>query len=101
MFYFKGNSVYPCPFVQILRMNNQGLGHQGARYLAEALSKGIKESNNQGLRLVHFSAGRNRLENYGACLLADVFAKMGSLEEVYLVELHKTFFHSFLFIKME
>lgn len=65
-------------------MNNQGLGHQGAKYLAEALSKGIKESSGKGLKLIHFSAGRNRLENVGACLLADVFSQMQSLEEVCL-----------------
>lgn len=69
-------------FSQILRMNNQGLGHAGAKYLADALSKGIKMSNGKGLKLQHFSAGRNRLENVGACLLADVFSKMGSLQEV-------------------
>ncbi|VDK33362.1 unnamed protein product [Taenia asiatica] len=61
-----------CFTLKVLRMNNQGLGHQGAKHLAEALSKGIKESNGKGLKLIHFSAGRNRLENVGACLLADL-----------------------------
>ncbi|KAL5971757.1 Ran GTPase-activating protein 1 [Taenia solium] len=70
----------------VLRMNNQGLGHQGAKHLAEALSKGIKESNGKGLKLIHFSAGRNRLENVGACLLADVFSQMQSLEELHLYQ---------------
>nr|CDS30628.1 ran GTPase activating protein 1 [Hymenolepis microstoma] len=75
-----------CYTLKILRMNNQGLGHQGAKHLAEALSKGIEESGGKGLKLTHFSAGRNRLENYGACLLADVFARMGSLEELALYQ---------------
>ncbi|VDN96624.1 unnamed protein product [Rodentolepis nana] len=75
-----------CFTLKILRMNNQGLGHQGAKHLAEALSKGLKESDGKGLKLTHFSAGRNRLENYGACLLADVFAQMGSLEELALYQ---------------
>lgn len=67
-------------------MNNQGLGHQGAKHLADALSKGLDESGGKGLKLTHFSAGRNRLENYGACLLADVFTRMGSLEELALYQ---------------
>ncbi|VDM32287.1 unnamed protein product [Hydatigera taeniaeformis] len=75
-----------CFTLKVLRMNNQGLGHQGAKYLAEALSKGIKESGGKGLKLVHFSAGRNRLENVGACLLSDVFSQMQSLEELHLYQ---------------
>ncbi|KAL5109600.1 Ran GTPase-activating protein 1 [Taenia crassiceps] len=75
-----------CFTLKVLRMNNQGLGHQGAKYLAEALFKGINESNGKGLKLIHFSAGRNRLENVGACLLADVFSQMQSLEELHLYQ---------------
>ncbi|CDI97239.1 ran GTPase activating protein 1 [Echinococcus multilocularis] len=75
-----------CFTLKALRMNNQGLGHQGARYLAEALSKGIRESNGKGLKLIYFSAGRNRLENVGACLLADVFSQMQSLKELHLYQ---------------
>ncbi|VDD82260.1 unnamed protein product [Mesocestoides corti] len=75
-----------CFTLKILRMNNQGLGHQGARYLAESLSKGLESSKGLGPKLKHFSAGRNRLENVGACLLADVFSQMGSLEELHLYQ---------------
>ena len=63
-------------------MNNQGLGHEGARHLTDALLKGIKESGGKGLKLTYFSAGRNRLENVGACLLAKVFSQIQTLEEV-------------------
>ena len=83
-------------------MNNQGLGHQGARHLAEALLKGIKDSNGKGLKLTHFSAGRNRLENVGACLLAEVFSQMQSLEEVSTVlHLHYFLKYSSISIKTE
>lgn len=64
-------------------MNNQGLGHEGCRYLAEALEKGRCLSKNQGLLLKIFSGGRNRLENVGAQMLSKVFCDMGSLEEVF------------------
>ncbi|TPP62812.1 Ran GTPase-activating protein 1 [Fasciola gigantica] len=75
-----------CATLQILRMNNQGLGHEGCRHLVEALQKGRKASGGRGLRLKVFSAGRNRLENYGARLLSDVLSDMGSLEEVSLYQ---------------
>uniref|UniRef100_A0A183A5Z9 Ran gtpase-activating protein n=1 Tax=Echinostoma caproni TaxID=27848 RepID=A0A183A5Z9_9TREM len=75
-----------CSTLQILRMNNQGLGHEGCRHLTEALQKGRKSSGGRGLLLKVFCAGRNRLENYGAQLLSDVFCDMGSLEEVALYQ---------------
>ena len=46
--------------------------------IAEALSK------NEGLKLVHFEAGRDRLENKGITALAKVFGQMGSLEIVHV-----------------
>ena len=50
-------------------MNNQGLGHQGAKHLTEALLKGIKDSNGKGLKLTHFSADVIVLEMSGhVCL---------------------------------
>ena len=46
--------------------------------IAEALSS------NEGLRLEHFEAGRDRLENKGIMALGRVFATMGSLEVVHV-----------------
>ncbi|OON14824.1 leucine Rich repeat-containing domain protein [Opisthorchis viverrini] len=63
-------------------MNNQGLGHEGCRYLTQALEKGREACNRHGLALKVFSASRNRLENVGAQMLAKVLADMRSLEEV-------------------
>ncbi|CAL8072206.1 unnamed protein product [Calicophoron daubneyi] len=70
-----------CFSLEILRMNNQGLGHEGCRQLTEALEKGRQASCKRGLKLKVFSAGRNRLENVGAKLLSEVLSDMGSLEE--------------------
>ncbi|VDL93942.1 unnamed protein product [Schistocephalus solidus] len=75
-----------CYTLRTLKMNNQGLGHQGCRYLTEALLKGLRDSKGSGPKLKTFSAGRNRLENYGAKLLADVFSEMKSLEELHLYQ---------------
>ncbi|KAA3670001.1 Ran GTPase-activating protein 1, partial [Paragonimus westermani] len=74
------------PSCKILRMNNQGLGHEGCRYLTQALQKGRQASNKRGLTLKVFSGGRNRLENVGAQMLSEVFADMGSLEELSLYQ---------------
>ncbi|KAF7243552.1 hypothetical protein EG68_10388, partial [Paragonimus skrjabini miyazakii] len=74
------------PYRKILRMNNQGLGHEGCRYLTQALQKGRQASNKRGLTLKVFSGGRNRLENVGAQMLSEVFADMGSLEELSLYQ---------------
>ncbi|KAF5396773.1 Ran GTPase activating protein 1 [Paragonimus heterotremus] len=75
-----------CFTLKILRMNNQGLGHEGCRYLTQALQKGRQASNKRGLTLKVFSGGRNRLENVGAQMLSEVFADMGSLEELSLYQ---------------
>ncbi len=39
---------------------------------------------NEGLKLTHFYAGRDRLENKGITALAAVFQHMGSLQEVHV-----------------
>lgn len=41
-------------------------------------------SENHGLALRHFEAGRDRLENKGITALAQVFGGMGSLEEIHV-----------------
>ncbi|GAA56049.1 Ran GTPase-activating protein 1, partial [Clonorchis sinensis] len=75
-----------CFTLEVLRMNNQGLGHEGCRYLTQALEKGREACNRHGLALKVFSASRNRLENVGAQMLAKVLADMGSLEELSLCQ---------------
>ena len=59
--------------LQVLKVSNCGLGPEGGEMIAEALSK------NEGLRLRHFEAARDRLENKGITALGRVFAEMGSL----------------------
>ena len=46
--------------------------------IAQALAR------NEGLKLKHFEAGRDRLENKGITALGRVFAQMGSLEVVHV-----------------
>ena len=54
-------------------MTNCGLGPEGGEMIADALMQ------NEGLKLTHFYAGRDRLENKGIVALAAVFNHMGSL----------------------
>ncbi|CAH8826993.1 unnamed protein product [Trichobilharzia szidati] len=75
-----------CSTLKVLKMNNQGLGHEGCRHLTEALEKGRNLSGKQGLLLKTFSGGRNRLENVGAQMLSKVFCDMGTLEELSLYQ---------------
>uniref|UniRef100_A0A1E1X9W8 Putative ran gtpase-activating protein n=1 Tax=Amblyomma aureolatum TaxID=187763 RepID=A0A1E1X9W8_9ACAR len=77
----------PCCFqLEVLQLNNNGLGTGGAALLAKALTACITESTAAGkpLALRTFICGRNRLENPGAIALGAVFGKMTSLEEVAL-----------------
>lgn len=73
-----------CFSLQELKLNNCGLGIQGGKMLAQALSDCYAASTRMGspLALKVFIAGRNRLENDGAKALAKIFEKLGSLEEV-------------------
>jgi Ran GTPase-activating protein 1 len=58
-----------------LKVTNCGLGPEGGEMIANALLE------NKDLKLVHFSAGRDRLENKGITALSQVFKAMaGSLE---------------------
>uniref|UniRef100_G3MR46 Ran-GTPase activating protein 1 C-terminal domain-containing protein n=1 Tax=Amblyomma maculatum TaxID=34609 RepID=G3MR46_AMBMU len=77
----------PCCFqLEVLRLNNNGLGTGGAALLAKALTACITESTAAGkpLALRTFICGRNRLENPGAIALSAVFGKLNSLQEVAL-----------------
>ncbi|GBP46230.1 Ran GTPase-activating protein 1 [Eumeta japonica] len=69
-----------CRELQELRLNNNGLGITGGRLLASALLSVDQTGNPPRLKV--FVAGRNRLENDGAKALAEVFQKMGTLEEI-------------------
>ena len=66
------------PTLQVLQVNNCGLGPEGGEMIAQALAR------NEGLKLKHFEAGRDRLENKGITALGRVFARMGSLEVVHV-----------------
>lgn len=62
--------------LKVLKVTNCGLGPEGGEMIANALAE------NKDLRLVQFSAGRDRLENKGITALAGVFKTMGSLEVI-------------------
>lgn len=73
-----------CYTLQELHLNNNGLGIQGAKILAEALCKCVENSRRDGspLSLKIFVCGRNRLENEGATAMAKFFKELGTLESV-------------------
>ncbi|XP_069705118.1 ran GTPase-activating protein 1 [Periplaneta americana] len=73
-----------CHLLQILKLNNNGLGISGGKMLSRALLDCYNNSRESGktLALKVFIAGRNRLENEGAKALAEVFRTLGTLEEV-------------------
>ncbi|XP_046390272.1 ran GTPase-activating protein 1 isoform X2 [Ischnura elegans] len=73
-----------CHSLNVLQLNNNGLGIQGAKLLSNALLDAIESSKKLGkpMALKVFVAGRNRLENDGAKLLARVFKEMKTLEEI-------------------
>lgn len=70
--------------VKELKLNNCGLGVDGAKMLAKALTECHRASVEAGtpLQLKVFIAGRNRLENPGATALATVFGMIQTLEHV-------------------
>lgn len=71
---------------QELKLNNCGLGITGGKMLSKALLDCYESSVKAGtpLQLKVFIAGRNRLENEGAKALAQVFAKVQTLEMVWM-----------------
>eukprot|EP00347_Sterkiella_histriomuscorum_P011821 403370974 len=62
--------------LKVLKVTNCGLGPEGGEMIANALKE------NLDLKLVQFSAGRDRLENKGITALASVFKEMKSLEVI-------------------
>lgn len=75
-----------CYTLQELRLNNNGLGIQGGKMLAESLLACYELSVASGkpLALRVFISGRGRLEDEGATALAQAFKAMKSLEEVHM-----------------
>ena len=75
-----------CFTLKELRLNNTGCGVTGGKALAKLLNECYDASKKNGapLALRVFVLGRSRQENDGAKALAEVFKKMGSLEEVVL-----------------
>lgn len=71
----------PCYTLQILRLNNNGLGISGGKLLAKSLLE-CYEASGKRLALKIFIAGRNRLENDGTKALAQVFQTLGTLQEI-------------------
>ncbi|KAH6936341.1 hypothetical protein HPB50_016202 [Hyalomma asiaticum] len=67
-----------CFQLEILRLNNNGLGTGGAEYVAKALTICLEESTKAGkpLALRTFICGRNRLENVGAIAMGAVFGEV-------------------------
>jgi len=73
-----------CYTLQILKLNNNGLGIGGGEILAKAFIDCHKSSKIAGtpFALKVFISGRNRLENEGAKALSEAFKILGSLEEI-------------------
>jgi len=73
-----------CYKLEILRLNNNGLGITGGTMLAQSLGKLLVNSRlqKQPWKLKTFIAGRNRLEKVGAKIFASLFEQLESLEEV-------------------
>jgi Ran GTPase-activating protein 1 len=66
------------PSLKTLKISNCGLGPEGGEMIAAGLAE------NKELRLAHFSAGRDRLENKGITAIAGVLGghMAGSLEVI-------------------
>lgn len=73
-----------CYTLQVLRLNNCGLGIGGGQMLSKALLDCHKTSSAAGtpLALKVFITGRNRLENDGAKAIAKIFSTLKTLEEI-------------------
>jgi len=73
-----------CYKLEILRLNNNGLGITGGKRLAKSLGTLFANSRiaGQPWQLKTFIAGRNRLEAEGARVYAALFAQLESLREL-------------------
>jgi len=68
--------VKETPSLKTLKITNCGIGPEGGELIANALRE------NSELKLTHFAAGRDRLENKGITAIAGVFKDMKSLEVI-------------------
>jgi len=74
--------------IQILRLNNNGLGPTGGEIVANALIASAKLSKKEGVKsnLKTIICGRNRLENGSAPTFAQAFSEHGTLECVRMIQ---------------
>lgn len=88
---FGGRSVDPLvpllsqnTHIQVVRLNNNGMGPEGGKVVASALLSSAQLSQSKGVKsnLRVVVCGRNRLENGSAPTWAEAFAAHGTLEEV-------------------
>ncbi|BGP29835.1 Ran GAP Rna1 [Rhodotorula toruloides] len=88
---FGGRSAEPmldfissAPSLEILRLNNNGMGPQGGAMIAGALLENAKKAEKEGRKskLRVLVCGRNRLENGSAPDFAAAFSALTTLEEV-------------------
>ncbi|RKP14645.1 hypothetical protein BJ684DRAFT_1644, partial [Piptocephalis cylindrospora] len=70
--------------LRVIRLNNNGLGIRGGKFIAQALTAAAEANKAAGehSQLRVFIAGRNRLEDGSSQELASAFAAHGLLEEV-------------------
>jgi Ran GTPase-activating protein 1 len=73
-------------WLQVLKLNNNGLGVRGGTIIGQALLEAAKKNNEEGRKssLRTIVAGRNRLENGSSKYLANAFAAHGTLVEISL-----------------
>ncbi|BGP22592.1 ran GTPase-activating protein 1 [Rhodotorula toruloides] len=88
---FGGRSAEPmldfissAPSLEVLRLNNNGMGPQGGAMIAGALLENAKNAGKEGRKskLRILVCGRNRLENGSAPSFAAAFSALTTLEEV-------------------
>ncbi len=79
--------------LQVIRLNNTGLGPQGGQLLAEALmmahKKNVADGCESNLRVV--VAGRSRLENGSMGALAEALQAHGHLREIVFPQVNQKF----------
>lgn len=74
--------------IQVLKLNNNGLGPAGGMIVANALIQSAQLSKKEGVKsnLRTIICGRNRLENGSAPIFAQAYAEHGTLECVRMIQ---------------